>query len=125
MPEKMFARLHFRHPDFADDDLLVSTGLPLTDWLREFRRQAGGCPVYPYLGAGAAGDGDRHRQGDRSTACRRARRDDADADDEPLRGKMPVRATTDASGRYRAAGTAGETFWVTAFPDPRLGTSRC
>ena len=32
----MFARLHFRHPDFADDDVFVSTGLPLSDWLRAF-----------------------------------------------------------------------------------------
>ena len=36
MPEKMFARIHFRHPDFADDDVFVSTGLPLSDWLRAF-----------------------------------------------------------------------------------------
>ena len=35
VPEKMLAHLHFRHPDFADDDLFVSTGLPVSDWFRE------------------------------------------------------------------------------------------
>ncbi|MEJ7638851.1 MAG: hypothetical protein WKF75_12995 [Singulisphaera sp.] len=36
VPERMFARLHFRHADFADEDLFVSTGLPPTDWIRAF-----------------------------------------------------------------------------------------
>ena len=35
---------------------------------------------------------------------------------------IAVPATTDASGRYRAAGAAGESFWVTVFPDPGSGT---
>ena len=34
MPKMMVAQIHFRHPDFADDDVVVSTGLPLSDWLR-------------------------------------------------------------------------------------------
>jgi RNA polymerase sigma factor (sigma-70 family) len=36
VPEKTFARIHFRHPNFADNDMLVSTGLPLPDSLRQF-----------------------------------------------------------------------------------------
>ena len=85
VPEKTLARLHFRHPDFADDDLFVSTGLPLTDWLRAFNVKPVDAQFHPYARAGAAGDRDCHRQGDRSAACRRARRDDAVAKDESLR----------------------------------------
>ena len=36
-------------------------------------------------------------------------------------GSMQVRATTDASGRYRAAGKFGEIYQVTAFPEPESG----
>jgi len=36
VPQMMFAQIYFRHPDFADDDVFMSTGLPLSDWLRAF-----------------------------------------------------------------------------------------
>ena len=36
-------------------------------------------------------------------------------------GKYPVLARTDASGRYRAAGAAGDTYRVVAYPDPASG----
>ena len=78
VPEKMVAQLHFRHPDFADDSLVVSTGLPFSDWMRS---QAGGSKLYSYARASAAGDRGRHGQGDRATACGRARRDESDANE--------------------------------------------
>ncbi len=37
IPENMFAALQFRHTDFADDDLLVSTGLAVNDGLARSR----------------------------------------------------------------------------------------
>jgi hypothetical protein len=37
VPEKMLAHLRFRHPDFADDDLFVSTGPPVGDLLSEVK----------------------------------------------------------------------------------------
>ncbi len=36
-------------------------------------------------------------------------------------GEIAVAVKTDASGRYRAAGRAGDTFWVSACPDPASG----
>jgi hypothetical protein len=33
----------------------------------------------------------------------------------------PILARTDASGRFRAAGAAGDSFWVVAYPDPASG----
>ena len=58
VPEKMLAHLHFRHPDFADDDLFVSTGLPCQRLVP--RSQARRAEVHPHLGAGPARDGGRH-----------------------------------------------------------------
>ena len=57
----MFAQIHFRHPDFADDDVVVSTGLPLSDWLRAFNVKPVEREVHPHFEAGSAGDRGRHR----------------------------------------------------------------
>ena len=118
VPEKMLAHLHFRHPDFADDGLFVSTGLPDSDWLREvkpvepkFTHTLG--PARPVVGIVT----------DKETA-------------KPLPGlhiemspmlqnryggNRTVWARTDASGRYRAAGAVGDDYRVTAYPDPGSG----
>ncbi len=121
VPEKMFARLHFRDPNFADDNLIVSTGLALTDWLRAFGTQPVDAkfthtlePARPVVGVIT----------DKQTG-------------KPLAGvlveMLPARMTnryggmtptlvkTDASGRYRAAGASGDNYWVSVFPEPGSG----
>jgi RNA polymerase sigma factor (sigma-70 family) len=121
VPEKMVAELQFRHPDFADDDIIVSTGLPATDWLRAFEvkpvdarfthtlepaRPVTGIVTDKETGRGLAGvlvemtpSRSRNRYG----------------------GNRAVTAKTDASGRYRVAGTAGENYRVQVYPDPGSG----
>jgi RNA polymerase sigma factor (sigma-70 family) len=119
VPEKMLAHLHFRHPDFADDDLFVSTGLPVSDWLREVN------PVEPKFThtleparpvAGVVTDKETGKPLPgvhvEMTPMRMQR---------PYRGNRIVSVRTDASGRYRAAGTAGDDYRVTAYPDPGSG----
>ncbi len=120
VPEKTVARLHFRHPDFADDSLFVSTGLPLSDWLRAFNvkpvdprfthtlepaRPVTGVVTDKQTGQPLAGvlvamipARMQHRYG----------------------GNMSVLATTDASGRFRASGESGDIYFVEAYPEPRL-----
>ena len=121
VPEKMVAHLHFRHSDFADDDLIVSTGLPLTKSLRalfgvkpvdarfthtlEPARPVTGLVSDKKTGHGLAG---------------------VLVEMTPSRprnsgGNTTVTAKTDASGRYRAAGTAGENYHVSVYPDPGSG----
>jgi RNA polymerase sigma factor (sigma-70 family) len=118
VPEKMLAHLHFRHPDFADDDLFVSTGLPESDWLREVK------PVEPKFThtleparpvAGVVTD--------KETGTPLA---GVYVEMTPMRknrygGNEMVPARTDAGGRFRAAGAAGDNYWVTAYPDPGSG----
>jgi hypothetical protein len=117
----MFARIHFRHPDFADDDVLVSTGLPLSDSLRAFNikpvdakfthtlepaRPVTGLVTDKETGKPLAGlliemnsMGMGNRQG----------------------GNSAISVRTDAAGRYRAAGPAGDSYWVVAYPNPAWG----
>jgi hypothetical protein len=121
VPELMFARIHFRHPDFADDDVFVSTGLPLSDWLRAFDVKPVNAnfthtlePARPVSGfvtdkeSGKALAGvlvemipikTRNRYG----------------------GNLSVLTRTDGFGRYRAAGTSGDSYLVTAYPEPSSG----
>jgi RNA polymerase sigma factor (sigma-70 family) len=121
VPEKVVARLHFRHPDFADDDLFVSTGLPLSAFMRAFnvkpvdeRFSHALEPARPVTGIVT----------DRQTGRPLA---DVLVEMIPSRmknrwgGNMPVTARTDASGRYRAAGTPGDFYWVAAYPEPGSG----
>ncbi len=74
----MVALLHFRHPDFADDSLIVSTGLALSDWMRASLKPVDARfthtlePARPVTGVVTDEE-------DRPTACRRARRDASDA----------------------------------------------
>jgi RNA polymerase sigma factor (sigma-70 family) len=122
VPEKMVARLHFRHPDFADGALFVSTGGSVDGWEREFKVKPVDArfthtlePARPVTGVVT----------DKQTG-------------RPLAGvlievtplhfrmggygaNMKVSATTDGAGRYRAAGEAGENYEVTAFPEPESG----
>ncbi len=119
VPEKTFARIHFRHPDFADDDVVVSTGLPLSDSLRQFNIKPVDAtfthtlePARPVTGVIT----------DKETGKPLA---DVFIEMIPMRnrngGNYPILARTDASGRYRAAGTAGDFYWVAAYPDPASG----
>jgi RNA polymerase sigma factor (sigma-70 family) len=121
VPEKTLARLQFRHPDFADDDLFVSTGLPLPDWLHSFNVKPVDArfthtlaPARPVTGVITDKETGKPLAGvlvEMMPATMTNR----------YGGMMPVLVRTDASGRYRAAGTSGEMFWVTAFPDPGSG----
>jgi RNA polymerase sigma factor (sigma-70 family) len=121
VPEKMSAGLKFRHPDFADDDLLVSTGGPVDGRMRELNLKPVDArfthtlaPARPVTGIVSDKETGQPLAGvivemiPMTTTPRYG-------------GTMPVRATTDTSGRYRTAGAAGETFWVAAFPDPASG----
>ncbi len=121
VPEKVVAHLHFRHSDFADDDIIVSTGLAPTDWLRAFDVKPVGArfthtlePARPVTGIVTDGETGQPLGGFLINML-------------PTRGTnryggfMAVRATTDATGRYRVAGGAGESFWVTVYPDPGSG----
>ncbi len=121
VPEKMFAGLQFRHPDFADDELIVSTGLPVVHQMREFHVKPVDArfthalePARPVTGFVTDKETGRPLAGvlvemipSRMTPH--------------LGGEMRVSVKTDASGRYRAAGRAGDNFWVTACPDPASG----
>jgi hypothetical protein len=119
VPEKTFARIHFRHPNFADDDVLVSTGLPLPDSLRQFNIKPFDAkfthtlePARPVTGVIT----------DKETGKPLA---DVFIEMIPMRnrsgGDYSIFARTDASGRYRAAGAAGDSYWVAAYPDPASG----
>ena len=121
MPEMMFARIHFRHPDFADDDVVVSTGLPLSDWLRAFNVKPVDAkfthtlePARPVTGVVTDKETGKPLAGVLVEMI-------------PMRmrnrygGNYTVLARTDASGRYRAAGAAGDTYRVVAYPDPASG----
>ena len=114
VPEKMIARLSLRHPDFADDRLCVSTGLRGDEYTwgvkpvdarfthtLEPARPVSGIVTDKKTGTPLAG---------------------VHVHMLPVRsGNEGVAVTTDASGRYRAAGGGGESFWVTAYPDPPSG----
>ncbi len=121
VPENVLAHLSFRHPDFADDELLVSTGGPMDGWRRELNikpldarfthtlesaRPVTGVVTDKETGKPLAGifvELMPHRE------------------NRGYPGIANVTTTTDASGRYRAAGPAGDTYQVTAFPEPDSG----
>jgi protocatechuate 3,4-dioxygenase beta subunit len=121
VPEMMVARIHFRHPDFADDDVHVSTGLPLSDWLRAFNVKPVDAkfthtlePARPVTGIVTDKETGKPLAGVLVEMV-----------PSPIRnsygGNYPVFARTDASGRYRAAGAAGDSYRVAAYPDPSSG----
>jgi hypothetical protein len=121
VPEKMFARLSFRHPDFADDDLLVSTGPPVDGSPLELDVKSVDArfthalePARPVTGIVTDKETGRSLAGVlvRMVPARTTPR---------FGGNGPDLVRTDATGRYRAAGASGETYWVTAFPDPGSG----
>ena len=121
VPEKVFASLHFRHPDFADDDVIVSTGVPVSDWLRAFNVKPVNArfthtlePARPVTGTVTDQETGKPLAGVHVEILPTRK---------PNRygGNMPVHATTDSTGRYRAAGTAGELYWVSVYPEPGSG----
>jgi RNA polymerase sigma factor (sigma-70 family) len=119
--EKMFARLRFRHTDFADDGLLVSTGPPVDGSPLELDVKPMDArfthalePARPVTGIVTDKETGRPLAGVlvRMVPARTTPR---------FGGNGPGLVRTDATGRYRAAGASGETYWVTAFPDPGSG----
>jgi RNA polymerase sigma factor (sigma-70 family) len=121
VPKMMVAQIRFRHPDFADDDVVVSTGLPLSDWLRAFSVKPVDAkfthtlgPARPVTGVVTDKETGKPLAGvlvEMIPSTMRNR----------YGGNYPVLARTDASGRYRAAGAAGDTYRVAAYPDPASG----
>ena len=111
----MLAHLHFLHPDFADDDLFVSTGLPVIDWLRDVKPVKPKFthtlePARPVIGVVTDKETGKPLPG-------------VQVEMSPMRqnrygGNKTVSCRTDAIGRYRAAGAAGDYYRVTAYPDP-------
>ena len=121
VPEKVLARLHFRHPDFADDDLIVSTGLPVSESLRASNVKPVDAsfthtlePARPVTGIVS----------DQATGKPLV---GVIVEMVPARmrpgyeGNVHVLARTDESGRYRAAGAVGDRYSVTVYPDPASG----
>jgi RNA polymerase sigma factor (sigma-70 family) len=118
VPEKMFAWLNFRHPDFAADGLHVSTGAPVNSPLRDLGLEPVDArfthilqPARPVAGIVTDEETGQPLAG-------------VLVEMMPLRltgASKTVRTTTDASGRFRAAGSTAEFFQVTAFPDPGSG----
>jgi RNA polymerase sigma factor (sigma-70 family) len=121
VPRMMVAQIRFRHPDFADDDVIVSTGLPLSDWLRAFNVKPVDAkfthtlePARPVTGVVTDKETGKPLSGvlvEMVSSTMRNR----------YGGNYPVLARTDSSGRYRAAGAAGDTYEVAAYPDPASG----
>lgn len=114
VPERMFARLHFRHADFADEDLFVSTGLPPTDWIRAFNVKPVEArfahtlePARPVSGVVSDKETSKPLAGVLVEMIPMRRR---------YGGSRRVSVRTDADGRFRAAGEAGDSYYVTAYP---------
>jgi beta-lactamase regulating signal transducer with metallopeptidase domain len=117
VPEKIFAKLRFRHPDFADDEVTVSTGLAVTDTLRSFHIEPIDTPFTHTLAPARPVEG---VVTDRETGRPLAGVDIQMIPFRKGRG-MQVRTRTDAQGRYRLAGQLGDSYWATAFPPPDSG----
>jgi hypothetical protein len=107
VPEKMFARLCFRHPEFADDDVVVSSGLPLSDWLRAFDVKPVGPtfthtlePARPVAGVVT------NKTTGQPLAGVLVEMIAARMHKSRYGGNVRISARTDAAGRYRAAGAA-------------------
>jgi beta-lactamase regulating signal transducer with metallopeptidase domain len=112
VPAGAFAELHFRHPDFADDEVTVSTGPAPTAGHRAFdirpvkpRFTHALAPARPVQGAVTAKDTGRPIAG-------------ATVELIPMRrhGGMSFFTTTDDRGRYRVAGHQAESYYVNVFP---------
>jgi len=117
VPERMFARIHFRHSDFADDSVLVSTGAPFSDSPRAFNVKPVAAkfthtlePARPVTGVVTDQETGKPLAGVVIEAC-----------SVGMRNRSLISARTDASGRYRVAGASGDSFWVVAYPDPASG----
>ena len=114
VPEKMVARLHCCHPEFADAHVCVSTGLPGDERVwgvkpvdARFTHTLE--PARPVTGVVSDKETGKPLAGVLVVAF-------------PERGGTEaVSVTTDASGRFRTAGGEGKPFWVTAYPDPGSG----
>ena len=118
VPEGMMANLQLRHPDFADSDLSISTGLEITTTNRAESRDEPLPAKFTYTLEPA-----RPVEGvvtDKETG-------------KPLAGvavkMIPFRqgsgdwvvGKTDERGHYRLAGKLGDSYWATAYPDPVSG----
>jgi Carboxypeptidase regulatory-like domain len=115
VPEGMAARLVLHHPEFADDQLVVSAGMPHEKWAHTFRGKPVDArfthtlaPARPITGL--VTDKESGKPLARVLIFAYGEDDDSRA-----------YATTDASGRYRAAVGGGGSYYVTAYPEPASG----
>ena len=113
----MFAWLNFRHPDFAADGLHVSTGAPMDSPLRDLELNPANArfthilqPARPVAGIVTDEETGQPLAG-------------VLVEMMPLRltrASKTVRTTTDASGRFRAAGSTGGILPGDRIPRPRV-----
>jgi beta-lactamase regulating signal transducer with metallopeptidase domain len=114
VPRGMFAEFHFRHPDYADDEVTVSTAGLLTNMLRAFDIR----PVRPKfthsLEPARPVEGLVTAKGDGTPIA------GALVEVIPMRrhGGQSVYTTTDAEGRYRVASHQADNFFVSVYPPP-------
>ena len=117
VPRGVYAQIKIRHPDYADDEVTVSTGLGLTDMLRAFDVR----PVRPEFTH--ALEPARPVEGtvtDKATGKPIA---GVTIEMIPMRkhGGMSFFTQTDAQGRYRVAGHQADWHFIHAWPPPGSG----
>jgi beta-lactamase regulating signal transducer with metallopeptidase domain len=117
VPKGMFATFQFTHPDYADDEVVVSTGSGLTDLLKAFDVRPVRPsfthslePARPVVGVVTSKETGKPIAG-------------ATVELIPMRrhGGMSRFTKTDAEGRYRVSGHQGDSYDVTIFPTPGSG----
>jgi beta-lactamase regulating signal transducer with metallopeptidase domain len=117
VPKGMFATFKFTHSDYADDEVVVSTGSGLTDMLKAFsvRPVRPGFthalePARPVVGVVTSKETGKPIAG-------------ATVEMIPMgkHGGMSRFTRTDDAGRYRVSGNQADWYFVTIFPSPGSG----
>ncbi|QEH32338.1 BlaR1 peptidase M56 [Aquisphaera giovannonii] len=114
VPAGMFATISLHHPDYAVEELTVSTGEDTkpTPWQEAFSIK----PVPREFSHALVAA--RPVVGTVTDAATKKPLAGMTVEVTPMRkhGGMPIRAVTDADGRYRVADKEGETYWVHVYP---------
>ena len=118
VPEMAFATLFLRHPEYADEEITVSTGSAVTDSLRSLRIEPLPraftrtlSPARPVVGIVTDVETGKPLAGVHIRVIPWAK----------TGGNVGISATTDAAGRYRVSGRFGDGYSACAYPDPGMG----